>query len=126
MPVLLASALVMFSAEQMFRLVNDVHAYPEFLPGCVGNRVHESGEDYMMASVGVAKAGIAKTFTTRNRLRCQPRHQRWSWWRPSASWRAGGPFTRSTRMLARWSSISTSSSPQADRTGVPARSSVNW
>ena len=68
MPRITRSALVMFSAEQMFRLVNDVHAYPEFLPGCVGSRVHESGEDYMMASVDVAKAGIAKTFTTRNRL----------------------------------------------------------
>ena len=68
MPRITRSALVMFSAEQMFRLVNDVHAYPEFLPGCVSSRVHESGEDYMMASVDVAKAGIAKTFTTRNRL----------------------------------------------------------
>ncbi len=68
MPRITRSALVMFSAEQMFRLVNDVDAYPEFLPGCVGSRVHESGEDYMMASVDVAKAGIAKTFTTRNQL----------------------------------------------------------
>ena len=59
MPRITRSALVMFSAEQMFRLVNDVDAYPEFLPGCVGSRVHESGEDYMMASVDVAKAGIA-------------------------------------------------------------------
>ena len=45
MPRITRSALVMFSAEQMFRLVNDVHAYPEFLPGCVGSRVHETGED---------------------------------------------------------------------------------
>ncbi len=28
------SALVSFSAEQMFNLVNDVAKYPEFLPGC--------------------------------------------------------------------------------------------
>ncbi|MGL6607292.1 SRPBCC family protein [Aeromonas hydrophila] len=68
MPRITRSALVMFSAEQMFRLVNDVHAYPEFLPGCVGSRVHETGDDYMTASVDVAKAGIAKTFTTRNLL----------------------------------------------------------
>lgn len=68
MPRITRSALVMFSAEQMFRLVNDVHAYPEFLPGCVGSRVHESGDDFMTASVDVAKAGIAKTFTTRNQL----------------------------------------------------------
>ena len=56
MPRITRSALVMFSAEQMFRLVNDVDAYPEFLPGCVGSRVHESGEDYMMASVDVVRA----------------------------------------------------------------------
>ncbi|MCP3291351.1 SRPBCC family protein, partial [Aeromonas hydrophila] len=31
-------------------------------------RVHETGDDYMTASVDVAKAGIAKTFTTRNLL----------------------------------------------------------
>lgn len=68
MPRINRSALVMFSAEQMFKLVNDVHAYPQFLPGCVGSRVHERGEDYMTASVDVAKAGIAKTFTTRNEL----------------------------------------------------------
>jgi ribosome-associated toxin RatA of RatAB toxin-antitoxin module len=35
MPRITRSALVMFSAEQMFRLVNDVDAYPEFLPVCV-------------------------------------------------------------------------------------------
>ena len=68
MPRITRSALVMFSAEQMFKLVNDVDAYPQFLPGCVGSRVHEAGDDYMMASVDVAKAGIAKTFTTRNQL----------------------------------------------------------
>ncbi|MGL5286077.1 Ribosome association toxin PasT (RatA) of the RatAB toxin-antitoxin module [Aeromonas sp. RU39B] len=68
MPRINRSALVMFSAEQMFTLVNDVKAYPQFLPGCVGSRVHEQGDDYMTASVDVAKAGIAKTFTTRNSL----------------------------------------------------------
>lgn len=67
MPRITRSALVMFSAEQMFKLVNDVDAYPQFT-GCVGSRVHEAGDDYMMASVDVAKAGIAKTFTTRNQL----------------------------------------------------------
>ncbi|MGL5290083.1 MAG: SRPBCC family protein, partial [Aeromonas sp.] len=68
MPRITRSALVMFSAEQMFKLVNDVDAYPQFLPGCVGSRIHEMGDNYMTASVDVAKAGIAKTFTTRNQL----------------------------------------------------------
>lgn len=62
------SALVPFSAEQMFELVNDVESYPSFLPGCSGSRVLEISPNAMTASVEVAKAGIRKTFTTRNEL----------------------------------------------------------
>lgn len=62
------SALVSFSAEQMFNLVNDVARYPEFLPGCSGSRVIESSDLSMVASVDVSKAGISKTFTTSNVL----------------------------------------------------------
>lgn len=62
------SALVSFSAEQMFELVNDVARYPEFLPGCSGSRVIESSDSTMVASVDVSKAGISKTFTTSNEL----------------------------------------------------------
>ncbi|WNN43370.1 MULTISPECIES: type II toxin-antitoxin system RatA family toxin [Winslowiella] len=62
------SALVPYSAEQMYQLVNDVDAYPEFLPGCTGSRVLESGDHQMTAAVDVSKAGISKTFVTRNTL----------------------------------------------------------
>ncbi|MDC0610478.1 SRPBCC family protein [Vibrio sp.] len=62
------SALVSFSAEQMYNLVNDVDSYPEFLPGCSGSRVLESTSDKMVASVDVSKVGISKTFTTANEL----------------------------------------------------------
>ncbi|ELS0753564.1 SRPBCC family protein [Vibrio vulnificus] len=62
------SALVSFSAEQMYALVNDVAKYPEFLPGCSGSRVIEASDSNMVASVDVAKAGISKTFTTANHL----------------------------------------------------------
>lgn len=62
------SALVSFSAEQMFDLVNDVAKYPEFLPGCSGSKVIESSENAMVASVDVSKAGISKTFITSNEL----------------------------------------------------------
>lgn len=62
------SALVSFSAEQMFHLVNDVARYPEFLPGCSGSCVLEQSEAHMVASVDVSKAGISKTFTTSNQL----------------------------------------------------------
>ncbi|WP_029687049.1 type II toxin-antitoxin system RatA family toxin [Tatumella saanichensis] len=62
------SALVPFSAEKMYQLVNDVDAYSKFLPGCTGSRIVESSENQMTASVDVSKAGISKTFTTRNTL----------------------------------------------------------
>ncbi|CAH6806868.1 ribosome association toxin RatA [Vibrio chagasii] len=68
MPKVTRSALVSFSADQMFSLVNDVARYPEFLPGCSGSRVIESSGSAMVASVDVSKAGISKTFTTSNRL----------------------------------------------------------
>ncbi|MFS1933649.1 SRPBCC family protein [Vibrio splendidus] len=68
MPKVTRSALVSFSADQMFSLVNDVARYHEFLPGCSGSRVIESSDSTMVASVDVSKAGIRKTFTTSNRL----------------------------------------------------------
>ena len=68
MPQISRSALVPFSAEQMYQLVNDVHSYPDFLPGCTGSRVLNATSNEMTAAVDVAKAGISKTFTTRNTL----------------------------------------------------------
>ena len=63
MPQISRSALVPFSAEQMFKLVNDVLTYPDFLPGCVGSKLIKSTPEEMIASVQVSKAGISKTFT---------------------------------------------------------------
>lgn len=68
MPKISRSALVPFSAEQMYTLVNDVLSYPNFLPGCIGSRVLSATPEEMTAAVDVSKAGISKTFTTRNRL----------------------------------------------------------
>ncbi|MBA7848854.1 type II toxin-antitoxin system RatA family toxin [Klebsiella sp. RHBSTW-00484] len=68
MPQISRTALVPFSAEQMYQLVNDVKSYPDFLPGCTGSRVLELGPTQMTAAVDVSKAGISKTFTTRNTL----------------------------------------------------------
>lgn len=68
MPRLEKSALVSYSAQQMFDLVNDIDAYPDFVPGCVGARVSDSGSDYKVATLDISKAGIRKSFTTRNTL----------------------------------------------------------
>ena len=61
-------ALVPHSAEEMFDLVNDVNAYPEFLPWCSGARVVEEGENFRIASIDISKGGVGRTFTTRNTL----------------------------------------------------------
>jgi ribosome-associated toxin RatA of RatAB toxin-antitoxin module len=68
MPQVRRSALVSFSASQMYDLVNDVDKYPEFLPGCSGSQIIEQSQDRMVASVDVSKAGISKTFVTANNL----------------------------------------------------------
>ncbi|TEW45326.1 SRPBCC family protein [Psychromonas algicola] len=62
------SALLMYSAEEMYQLVNDVNAYPEFLPGCSETAVLVDEINLMKASVKVAKAGISQTFVTENTL----------------------------------------------------------
>jgi len=68
MPQISRTALVPYSAEQMYQLVNDVKSYPQFLPGCSGSRILDQSASQMMAAVDVSKAGISKTFTTRNIL----------------------------------------------------------
>ncbi|MGM0524848.1 MAG: type II toxin-antitoxin system RatA family toxin [Pseudomonadota bacterium] len=68
MPRIEKSALVSHSAQQMFDLVNDIDKYPDFVPGCVGAKVIEQGDDYKVATLDISKAGIRKSFTTRNTL----------------------------------------------------------
>jgi ribosome-associated toxin RatA of RatAB toxin-antitoxin module len=62
------SALVKFSAQQMFDLVNDVEAYPQFLPWCGGAKILKREVDFFEAELLIAKAGFHKTFSTRNRI----------------------------------------------------------
>ena len=68
MPHVSRNILVRYSAQQMYELVNDVESYREFLPGCVGGKVLEFDGRTMVASVDISKAGISKTFTTRNQV----------------------------------------------------------
>ncbi len=60
---------MLLTCEQMFDVVNDVRAYPSFLPWCVDTRVHEETESAMVATLSIQKAGVSADFTTRNRLR---------------------------------------------------------
>lgn len=62
------SALVNFSAQQMFDLVNKVEDYPEFLPGCKKTELIERNESVIQARLTLSKAGISQSFVTRNQL----------------------------------------------------------
>ena len=68
------SALVTFSAQQMFDLVNDVASYPKYMDNCVGAEVLQQSEDKgtrqgtMVARLDLKKGGISYSFTTCNTL----------------------------------------------------------
>ena len=62
------SAMVPFKAQQMFDLVNDIDAYPEYMTGCLNAEVLEKGSDWLSARLELGKGGISQSFTTRNTL----------------------------------------------------------
>jgi ribosome-associated toxin RatA of RatAB toxin-antitoxin module len=62
------SALVEYSAEQMFDLVNDIEAYPEFMQGCTRAKVLSQSDTELVGELRLSMGGISKQFTTRNQL----------------------------------------------------------
>lgn len=60
--------LVPYTPEQMFDLVNDVDAYPDFLHWCRGSSVEKISDTEVVATVEVGIGGIRRNFTTRNTL----------------------------------------------------------
>ncbi len=68
MPVVKKSALVPYTPEQMFLLVNDVESYPQFLPWCSASRVLSEEGDEIRALVKLSHGKLRKTFTTCNRV----------------------------------------------------------
>ena len=61
------SAIVPYTAEQMYRLVADIKSYPEFLPWCGGTQILSANGEEVRASVEIAYKGVNKSFTTVNR-----------------------------------------------------------
>ncbi|HEY0722109.1 MAG TPA: type II toxin-antitoxin system RatA family toxin [Gammaproteobacteria bacterium] len=68
MPNIQKSALVPYSAAQMFALVDDIEAYQQFLPWCRSSQVLARGEDEVRATIEIAHGSLRKAFTTRNRM----------------------------------------------------------
>lgn len=62
------SALLPYSAAEVFQLVNDVARYRDFLPFCIASEVLEQSETEMMARIAFTRMGLSQSLVTRNRL----------------------------------------------------------
>lgn len=68
MPIVQRQAIVPYSAEEMYNIVNNVAEYSKFLPWCRSSEVHSQTEDEVHATLELARGGLHKSFTTCNRL----------------------------------------------------------
>ncbi|MDR3492471.1 MAG: type II toxin-antitoxin system RatA family toxin [Gammaproteobacteria bacterium] len=68
MTIIKRSALVGYSARQMFELVNNVDDYPRFLPWCSESHIITNKTDEIEAELTISWAGMNKSFITRNSL----------------------------------------------------------
>lgn len=68
MPSIEKTVLVPFTCEQMYALVRNVPAYPQFLPWCAAASCQTLGPQEELASVTLNFKGIKQTFATKNTL----------------------------------------------------------
>jgi len=68
MPRVRRSALLPYSAAQIFDLVGDIERYPEFLPWCSDAQIVDSKPREVVAELTIMKGRISERFTTRNVL----------------------------------------------------------
>lgn len=66
MPQVHKSVLLWYSPQEMYDLVTDVAAYPQFLPWCGGASVEPIDDQTVRATVVIDFKGIRQGFTTRN------------------------------------------------------------
>lgn len=62
------SAIVPYSAHEMFVLVAAIDSYADFLPWCGSAKILSRDQDVVEAAIVIAYKGIHKEFITRNRL----------------------------------------------------------
>lgn len=62
------SALLPFSAGQIYGLVADVERYPEFLPWCTSARILVAEGEFVTVNLGLSRGLARGSFTTRNHL----------------------------------------------------------
>ncbi len=57
-----------YSAKTMYEIVNNIQAYPSFLPWCGGAKIVSQSSEMMEASVLMKKGPLNHWFSTRNTL----------------------------------------------------------
>ncbi|MCB1756530.1 MAG: type II toxin-antitoxin system RatA family toxin [Gammaproteobacteria bacterium] len=62
------NALVMHTPAEMYKLVNEVEFYPDFLPWCRSSRVIERNQSEQRATIEIAKGPLNKSFSTVNTM----------------------------------------------------------
>ena len=60
--------VVPYTAEQMYALVNNIEAYPEFLPWCTNAEILKPGEFKLTARVALETGKIKQSFITENTM----------------------------------------------------------
>ncbi|MEX2365136.1 MAG: type II toxin-antitoxin system RatA family toxin [Pseudohongiellaceae bacterium] len=68
MTIIERSALLPYSDQAMFDLVNDIESYPHFMEGCQGAEVISHHGNKMTGRLDLGKAGITYSFSTCNFL----------------------------------------------------------
>ncbi len=61
------SVLIEYSAAQMYALVENLTAYPEFLPWCGGTEILEREGEITRAAITIDFRGLKQRFSTENR-----------------------------------------------------------
>jgi ribosome-associated toxin RatA of RatAB toxin-antitoxin module len=62
------SAIVPYTPQQMFELVNNIDDYSQFLNWCDSSAILNQSDNQITASVEINKGGIKQTFSTLNTL----------------------------------------------------------
>ena len=68
MPLISRNALVSYSVEEMYQLVDDIESYADFLPWCRSSEVISRDDNEVKASIEIARGALQKSFTTLNRI----------------------------------------------------------
>jgi coenzyme Q-binding protein COQ10 len=65
MPTHAEQRVLPYTQQQLFELVADIERYPEFLPWCVGARVRERRENFIVADLLIGFRMVRERFTSK-------------------------------------------------------------